>query len=334
MRRSLPLLLVALVAACSPGEERPADLAAPAEALVWPAPPQRPRIKFIRAFRDPRDLKIAAPFFERLWTLVAGEKNREMTKPYALAVDGQRVAVADPGAFVVHIYDTKAQTYARITDGERGPLRSPVGVVFGQDRIFVADSEHAKIFVYDGGGDFLFAIGGVARPTGLAYDRGERRLFVADTVEHRIAMFNDDGDLLYAFGYRGGQDGEFNFPTHLRVRGDRLYVNDTMNFRIQVFDLDGNHVRTFGTHGDGSGDFAQPKGVGVDGEGNIYVADAMFDRVQIFDPEGRYLLSFGGNGSAVGAFWLPAGVFVEDDLIYVADSYNRRVQVFQFMGGD
>jgi sugar lactone lactonase YvrE len=328
------LLLVALVAACSPGEEIPADLTAPADALVWPAPPQRPRIKFVRAFRDPRDLKIAEPLFGQLWNLLAGEKNRAMTKPYALAVDGPKVAVSDPGAFAVHIYDTKARTYTRITDGESEPLRSPVGVAFGHDRVYVADSELAKVFAYDDGGEFLFAIGGVARPTGLAYDRGGRRLYVADTMAHRIAVFNDEGAPLFVFGDRGGQAGEFNFPTHLRVRGDRLYVNDTMNFRIQIFELDGNHLRTFGTHGDGSGNFAQPKGVGVDSEGNIYVADAMFDRVQIFDPNGRFLLSFGGNGSVVGTFWLPGGVFVEDDLIYVADSYNRRVQVFQFMGGD
>jgi DNA-binding beta-propeller fold protein YncE len=106
-----------------------------------------------------------------------------------------------------------------------------------------------------------------------------------------------------------------------------------MNFRVQAFDLVGNHLATFGRHGDGSGDFAQPKGLAVDQEGHVYVADALFDRVQIFDSDGNYLLAFGGTGAKAGDFWLPAGLFIADGRIFVADSYNRRVQVFQFLGG-
>jgi sugar lactone lactonase YvrE len=31
---------------------------------------------------------------------------------------------------------------------------------------------------------------------------------------------------------------------------------------------------------------------------------------------------------------LPTGIFIsENDTIYVADSYNRRVQVFRYIGG-
>ena len=54
---------------------------------------------------------------------------------------------------------------------------------------------------------------------------------------------------------------------------------------------------------------------------------------KIFDPKGRYLLAFGGQGGKAGNFWLPSGLFIARDRIYVADSYNQRVQVFQFLGG-
>jgi DNA-binding beta-propeller fold protein YncE len=55
--------------------------------------------------------------------------------------------------------------------------------------------------------------------------------------------------------------------------------------------------------------------------------------MQIFDTSGAFLLSFGGLGQAPGEFWLPTGVFVAaDDMIYVTDSYNRRVQVFKYVG--
>jgi DNA-binding beta-propeller fold protein YncE len=60
------------------------------------------------------------------------------------------------------------------------------------------------------------------------------------------------------------------------------------------------------------------------------VVDALFDAVQIFDRDGQYLLGFGATGQEKGRFWLPGGLFIdENDTIYVADAYNRRVQVFK-----
>ncbi len=335
MTRGLPIwpVLAGLLAACADSVEPPADLAAPAEPLVWPEPPAKPRIKYLHGFREPAHLGIGRPFFEQFWAVFAGEKNREMTRPYAIAVDGERLAIADPGLPAVHLFDTEGKDYERIVQAGQSVLRSPVGVAFGGDRLYVADSVLGQVFVFDAGGDFVEAIGGLERPTGLAYDQDRGRLYVAETLAHRISVFDEAGARLFAFGGRGTAGGEFNYPTHLFLRPGRLYVNDTMNFRLQTFDLEGNQVSSFGRHGDGSGDFAQPKGVGVDSQGHVYVADSVFDRVQIFDTEGRFLLAFGGPGNEVGRFWLPAGLFIAEDRIYVADSYNRRVQVFQFLGG-
>jgi DNA-binding beta-propeller fold protein YncE len=333
MTRAPLVLLALLLAACTAGEELPADLAAPGEPLVWPQPPEKARIKFLYAFREPQHLGIPTPFLERLWTFIAGEEPRGMVRPYAVAAEGQRLAVADPGLRVVHLYDLEDEDYERIRKVGDGFLRSPVAVAFAPGRIYVADSALGKVFAFDTDGDLLATIAGLERPAGLAYDQGSGRLYVADALGHGISVFDAAGKKLFSFGARGPETGEFNYPTHLFLRAGRLYVNDTMNFRLQVFDLEGRPIAAFGSHGDGSGDFAQPKGVGVDGEGHVYVADAVFDRVQIFDPDGRYLLTFGGTGAKVGEFWLPGGPFLAGDLIYVADSYNRRVQVFQFLGG-
>jgi hypothetical protein len=62
------------------------------------------------------------------------------------------------------------------------------------------------------------------------------------------------------------------------------------------------------------------------------VVDAAFENVQIFDPEGRLLLPFGGPGTGPGEFTLPGGVFLDSsNTIWVADSFNRRVQVFRLL---
>jgi DNA-binding beta-propeller fold protein YncE len=64
------------------------------------------------------------------------------------------------------------------------------------------------------------------------------------------------------------------------------------------------------------------------------VVDALFDTVQIFGPDARFLLNFGRSGSSAGELWLPAGLAIDDaDRLYVVDSYNRRVQTFQYLKG-
>jgi DNA-binding beta-propeller fold protein YncE len=73
--------------------------------------------------------------------------------------------------------------------------------------------------------------------------------------------------------------------------------------------------------------------VSSDRFGRIYVVDAVFDNVQVFDAEGQLLMHFGQGGNGSGEFWLPNGIAISaDNRIYVADSYNNRVQVFQYVG--
>jgi len=65
------------------------------------------------------------------------------------------------------------------------------------------------------------------------------------------------------------------------------------------------------------------------------VVDNQFENVQIFDRAGQLLMAFGGSGDGPGEFSLPSGITIDDrDRIWVADSYNRRVQVFQYLAED
>jgi hypothetical protein len=55
--------------------------------------------------------------------------------------------------------------------------------------------------------------------------------------------------------------------------------------------------------------------------------------MQVFDARGSLLLSIGQRGHGAGEFWLPNGIFITGDItIFVADSYNKRVQVFRYVG--
>jgi DNA-binding beta-propeller fold protein YncE len=295
--RRWPVLFLALtlLATCSPAGNELEKQAALYESVVWPEPPQQARIKLIAMFGEPDEIGIGPSFLGRIWDWVAGAGPRHMIRPYAIAVNGDRIAVADPGASAVHLYDLSSRNYSRLEWGDREYFASPVGVVFVGDSLYVADSALGDIFVFDKEGTLVRKIETVERPTGLAWDQEAGRLYVADTVNHSIVAMDADGNRLFEFGQRGAGEGEFNYPSHITFAGNRLYVNDTMNFRLQIFDGQGKFVSSFGRHGDGSGDFAQPKGVGLDSEGHIYVADSLFNRVQIFNEQGQLMLIFGGR---------------------------------------
>ncbi len=329
----LALLSCLLIAACAvPPEATPPDK--PATTITWPSSPDTRRIRFLQSIGGPEDLGIRPSAYRRFMDAMAGKKDTGMIRPYAVAVYQQKIAVSDPGLHAVHLFDPDDRSYLLISTLEDESLSSPVGVALGNDRLFVADSALSKVFILDGKGQLLNSISGLQRPTGLAFDAETGRLYVADTLSHRIVVFDDEGRQLFEFGERGIDDGQFNFPSHIFLSAGRLLVNDNMNFRIQSFDADGSFLSSFGNHGDGSGSFSQPKGVAADQQGNIYVAGATIDRVQIFSPDGEFLLAFGNKGGQAGEFLMPTGVTIFNDRIYVADSYNRRVQIFQYVGGD
>jgi hypothetical protein len=61
----------------------------------------------------------------------------------------------------------------------------------------------------------------------------------------------------------------------------------------------------------------------------------MHDTLLVYDRTGRLLMSLAGTDGEAGRFYLPAGVWVDGrNRIYVADMFNARVAVFQFLGGN
>jgi DNA-binding beta-propeller fold protein YncE len=79
--------------------------------------------------------------------------------------------------------------------------------------------------------------------------------------------------------------------------------------------------------------FARPKAVATDAAGRVYVSDAQRGQILVFGPGGAFEDALGEPGEDAGRFVLPAGVAVADGRLWVADSQNRRVQVFELLGG-
>ena len=69
-------------------------------------------------------------------------------------------------------------------------------------------------------------------------------------------------------------------------------------------------------------------------DGKVYVTESLYDYLMIYDRDGRFLLPIGGTGSGVGEFFLPAGIWMDQqERLYVADMFNGRVMVLDYLGG-
>lgn len=113
------------------------------------------------------------------------------------------------------------------------------------------------------------------------------------------------------------------------LRDGRIAVADTHYNRIVIFDQQGQVLSMFGEKGHGAGQFIYSSAVTQDDKGFIYVAEyGGNDRIQKFTEAGEYVLTFGAVGTENGEFQRPSGIVWHEDVIYVADAINNRIQAF------
>jgi DNA-binding beta-propeller fold protein YncE len=330
------LLLLAFAGCATLDKSKPTE-------MVWPDPPEKPRIKFVRSLRSQEDL--SGPSVVEILT-GGDERKKGLYQPMGMAIsdDNHRLYVADFAWSHIFVFDFENKTTRYIGTQERFPLGRPLGVALdGDENVYVTDLATRSVRVYNKNGRFLRGIGeGVLeKPTGLAVDRKRNRLHVVDTGRndrkekkaHQIVVFDLNGKLIRKIGKRGDKDGEFNFPTYASLDSSgRLYVVDSINFRIQVFDPNGKFLYKFGRPGDRPGDFARPKGVALDTFGNVYVVDSIWSNIQIFNKKSELLMFFAGYGSSPGLLVNPATIAIgRDNKIYVSDSYGRRINIYQLI---
>lgn len=338
------LMLTAVLLSGCAGTPR-ATFPAAGPAIVWPRPPDSPRIRYIGELVGEASLGRAPSGGEVLRAVFEGPREPvRFVSPTSVAAAGERVYVADPShpsGALVHVLDLDTRSYAQIREAGGAPLRMPIDVAVSDGLLAIADALRAAVFILDAQGRTLRTIGEgrFNRPGSLAWVRGE--LWVLDSGAHTVFVFDAAGAQRAQFGGRGLDVGKFNFPAGIAGRGGPstttapsicAAVADSMNFRVQLLGPDGGAVNGFGRKGDAAGDFALPRDVAFDSDGHVYVLDNQFENIQVFDAAGQLLLAFGGEGAAAGQFNLPSGIWIDrSDRIWVADTYNRRVQAFQYL---
>ena len=188
-----------------------------------------------------------------------------------------------------------------------GQFNGPTSIAKNKSTFFVVDSGNDRVQKFDDSWKFQLEFGSSRAvnyfnsAVGIAFhDSGDDRIIVSDYTADSILVFNIDGEFQFKFDLSGvdvPRPNNFNGPTNMVVDNDRLYVSDTLNDRIVILDLKDK----------------------CRGGSEKILSGVCFVDV------------FGRGGNDPGEFDLPRGLAFDstDDLLYVADSDNDRIQVFE-----
>jgi len=76
----------------------------------------------------------------------------------------------------------------------------------------------------------------------------------------------------------------------------------------------------------------QPTDTAVADNGDIYVLNGAHAQVVVFTAQGKQKNRFGHEGDAEGELSLPMGLSIKGQRVYVADTGNARIAVFDLRG--
>jgi DNA-binding beta-propeller fold protein YncE len=141
-------------------------------------------------------------------------------------------------------------------------------------------------------------------------------LWLSDVDNNRIVKISSEGKIVEEYG-------GFQRPMHITINDSKIYIPEYTSDTVKI--LNNGNVSTYSL-------IEKPDGIGgiaVDGS-TVAIADFYNHRVILKKDDNVTII--GKEGHNDGELYYPTDVEIKNDLVYVGDAYNNRVQVFDFKG--
>jgi DNA-binding beta-propeller fold protein YncE len=260
--------------------------------------------------------------------LMIGEAD-EITLQNPVSVGGVDgiLYIVDAGPNLVFKYDLLSNEIEPIEEIATHFSGGPGNIYVAKDRSFyIVDPIGQKVMQFSERGELRVTfqdLANLSRPMDVLVDEKTGNVLVADGSFSRIVVFNRIGKAITTIGQRGTGPGRFRAITAIASADDGLYVLDRLESPVQVIDWQGTYRYSFGEN-----ELLFPNAIAVDKDQRAFISDRSTNTIQVYQ-NGQLVMTFGGGGSAPGRFRLITDLWVSGNLLYVADSLNRRVQVLR-----
>ncbi|WP_251551911.1 6-bladed beta-propeller [Neobacillus muris] len=229
------------------------------------------------------------------------------------------------------------------------PLNKPMDATKIGQWVYVTDTNHQQVQVFDISGAFIFKFGkkGTGEgeflfPYGITGDK-KGNIYVADLYNNRISIFDSKGKFVKYFTNDENKADFLQSPAGLRIFNNHLWVTDIKLGKVFEYSLTGKKLLEVSTAANKDDLLNAPNAVALDDEKNIYVSDSGNQRIVVFKKNGEYVRVINGSKNNKGdtKFVNPRGVGVEpdgtllmvDNMTHYVYGFNQKgEQVFQIGG--
>ena len=248
---------------------------------------------------------------------------------YAVAANNEGLlAVTDGEYHCVHLLTQEGTLVRSIGKGVLGI--SLFGLAFDlKGNVWVTDCVNNKVVKLSQNGQLVKAIHRTGsegvhfhNPLGITVS-SEGVIFTCDCNNHRVTVHDEEGNFLFAFGRQGSAPRCFDRPEAIAIGSDGfVYITDVGNKRVCVWSKDGTFKRNFKTK-------FVPHSIAATSDNHLVIISRSYNIVMLYTLNGELIHHFGAKGSDPGMFNNCWGICIDTSgLVYIADGFNKRVQVF------
>ncbi|KAI6647398.1 E3 ubiquitin-protein ligase TRIM71-like isoform X2 [Oopsacas minuta] len=236
-----------------------------------------------------------------------GREKGELTYPHGLALDGDKIYIADHNNHRIQIFFTEGKF---IHEFGKGALKYPHGIALNKEWVFISDYRLSVIFKFSKTNYKLIKSvkGGVSTPCGLTTDtNGE--VLVADSDNNRIAVFSSDLKYIREIG-----KDKLIEPRDVKINNNKIFVADNNEINnIHIFSKSGDLLKSFIKLEYGR----ECIFLCFDLCNNIIISDCLVNSINIFTKDGQRIHKIKCNS--------PTGIVVNNNFDIICVSFSDNV---------